>query len=466
MNATDNNMEVSVSLFNRTIIFSSCLWLVSLSASASYGESDRFQRNNDRVVTPETSVYTLGPTVTTSPYLGIRSAFDGRDLMVNLPSMNEDLRILLQRQELKHKLGALPCADRPIVELSGDLTGRAFYAERFNDAGSIHSIELNGVRLDTLAEVSDWAFGLISLNYDSSSLPSVLPGSGSRIKNSNVGLARGFLTVGDLDEYPVYFSLGQMFVPFGRYSSTLLSSPLTAAIGKTNARALNLGFYLDGLFGAVYGFRGDSKVGDTGINQWGVNLGYEHSGDGLHYEVGAGYIANIADSTGLQCANLSGTGFRGFAFSPVTEMLQQRVPAYDVHGSATYCDVTVRGEFVGTTRAFDANDLSYNGKGAKLNALHLEVVRRQALMEYNFNLALVYDHAWDAVALGLPKQSFSAVLNTSIWKNTIQSIEYRHDRNYSSGDTGAGIVGKNTTAMITSTGGSRNSVIGQIGIYF
>lgn len=452
--------------FNRTIIFSSCLYLVSLSASAAYLESGNGQSNHDHIVTQHSSVYTLGPTVTTSPYLGIRSAFDGHDLMVNLPSMNEDLRILLQRQDLKHKLGALPCADRPIVELSGDLTGRAFYSEAFNNGSSTHSIELNGARLDTLAEVSDWAFGYLSLNFDNSSLPTAYPGSGSRIKNSNIGLARGFLTIGDLDEYPVYMSLGQMFVPFGRYSSNLLSTPLTTAVGKTNARALNVGFYLDGIYGALYGFRGDSKVGDTGINQWGLNLGYEHSEEGMRYEFGAGYIANIADATGFQCAKSSVNGFRGFAYSPATEMLQQRVPAYDVHASATYSNITLRGEFVGTTRSFDMKDLSYNGKGAKINALHAEIVGRQALMEYNINLALAYDRAWDAVALGLPKHSFSAIMNASVWKNTIESIEYRHDCNYSNTDTGGGIVAKDTTATVTAAGGSRNSIIGQIGVYF
>ena len=36
----------------------------------------------------------------------------------------------------------------------------------------------------------------------------------------------------------------------------------------------------------------------------------------------------------------------------------------------------------------------------------------------------------DALALGMPAQRWSAVLNTSIWRNTLESLEFRHDINY------------------------------------
>lgn len=406
------------------------------------------------------AMYTQGPTVTTSPYLGIRSAFDAHDLIVNMPTMNEDLRLLKQQSELKHKLGCLPYVHRPLVEISGDVLGQISYFEKY-DGTSSHDVNLSGARLDALGEVSEWALGYISINYDDSRLPSNVEGSGFRLKNSRLFLKRGFLTIGDLDCSPVYFSIGQMFVPFGRYSSGIVSSTVTSKMAKTNARAALLGFYHQGFFASVYTFRGDSTVGDTGINQWGLNAGYELSQGSWSGQFGAGYIANIADSDGFQCPGTS-EGFVGFAFDRSSEQLEQRVPAYNIHAKVNYDGFSGIVEFVNTTRPFSILDISYNGKGARMNALQLELQANQEICDYNVLFALSYGHTCDALALGMPEHSYIAAVSTSIWKNTIESLEYRHDCNYSKGDRANG----NASADLVSVGGSRNSIVGQIGVYF
>lgn len=64
----------------------------------------------------------IGSTVTTSPFLGLRSAFDASDLIVNLPTMNEDLRFLKEKVLVEKKLNCygLRLPDRPIIELGGE----------------------------------------------------------------------------------------------------------------------------------------------------------------------------------------------------------------------------------------------------------------------------------------------------------------------------------------------------------
>lgn len=455
-------------MLNKKLIISLGLSLLASCAMAKTGHNASVRYHSFapkaacKPCSDHSSRYTLGPTVTTSPYLGIRSAFDGSDLIVNLPTLNEDLRLLKQRQELKKSLGRSPCANRPLVELSGDVVGQAHYSETFRDT-SRHDIDLTGARFDVLGEVSDWAFGYISMNYDNGRVASVLPGAGVRVKNSRFFLKRGFLTIGDLDCSPVYFSLGQMFVPFGRYYSGTVSGTLTASIGRTNARAALLGYYQSGLYASVYAYRGDSKVGDTGVNSWGANLGYEVDYSGVKGQLGAGYIGNIADSIGMQCPAYY-KGFKGFGFSSDTEQLVQRVPAYDLHANLSKAWFSGTVEFIGTTRPFNVADMSYNGEGARVKALHVELKARPMFSEQKFNVSLAYGRTWESLALDLPKHSYIAAMSTTIWKNTIESIEYRHDVNYTEG-ANAGGNGADPNPEF-STGGKRNSVIGQIGVYF
>lgn len=412
--------------------------------------------------TPESFIYTVGSTVTTSPYIGIRSAYDAQDLIVNLPTMNEDLRLLKQRQSLKQRLGDLnlPYANRPLLEISGDVIGQIGYHESFASR-SMHDIDLTGARLDFLAEVGPWAFGYVSLDYDNSFLDSALKGSGQRIANSNVYLKRGFLTVGDLDVSPVYFSLGQMFVPFGRYSTALVTAPLTGAIGRTNARAALLGVSYEAFYGSVYAFNGESDVASTGINQWGVNAGFEYQEDCLSFEGGAGLIGNIADAPKFQNTGRY-SGFMGFGAAYEYEQLQHRVPAYDLHGKVKYDCAALTVEYIDSTRSFDEADLTYNGQGARPRALHIEGSYAFPLMSKGVLLAAAYSRSWESLALNLPKHSFIVALNSALFKNSIASLEYRHDCNYSSGDTASGAG----MAEVASPGGSRNSVVFQMGIYY
>ena len=71
---------------------------------------------NDHILT-----YIAGTPVVSSPYLGNRPAFDGSDYIVNISSINRDVRLMQQRRSLSRayvKLG-YKAPDRPILALSG-----------------------------------------------------------------------------------------------------------------------------------------------------------------------------------------------------------------------------------------------------------------------------------------------------------------------------------------------------------
>lgn len=456
----------------------------------------------------EASRFTQGVTVTTSPLLGLRSSFDASDLVVNLTTMNEDLRLLEQRHLLTTQLraaGVPPLWDqRSVLELSGALEAQGIINQPFKGQSN-NTIDLTRGEFDTLAYISPGITGLMSFTYDNSPLPPNIQGSGQRFANSRLFLRRGFVTVGDLGVTPFYFSVGQMFAPFGRYNTQMLSNPMTATIGQTLNRIALLGFYNDGLYAEGYVFRGDAAVGPSNnINNGGANIGYQYNGNDWGFGLGAGYIRDLADSLGIQKTGAASNMFQGFGFNSATESLHDLVPGADLHGAIHVAKVTLIGEYVGATSSFNANDLSFesgrnrhrffpffnhpfnpfihhNGRhhfgfprelhGARPQAVHLEG-------DYSFKIvnrfpavfSLAFDRSWQALGLNVPEKSYTADLNMSFFKNTIETLEYRHDINYSTNDFSSGNNNGNGFTFppipVRSVGGTQNTVIAQIGAYF
>src|SRR5207302_1651133 len=119
-----------------------------------------------------------------------RSAFDASDLIVNLSTMNEDLRILEQQQRLRNELGVALSEWRPRLDIGGKLEGVVVNNNPFT-GDSVTDIDIASAELDFLAEVSPWAFGFFSINFDSTNLPELFSNSGLRIANSRLFLKRG-----------------------------------------------------------------------------------------------------------------------------------------------------------------------------------------------------------------------------------------------------------------------------------
>jgi hypothetical protein len=415
----------------------------------------------------------LGTRVTTSPFIGLRSAFYPTDVVVNLPTMNEDLRFLREHQKLD---AALKCVgacvpDTPIIVLSGKIEGITFLEEDYNDRATRSDIDIASARLDVFVEVSHGVHAFMAFEMDNSNfdllsdarLDIELTRSGSRIFNSRVFISRAFFTIGDLDRFPVYFTMGQMFVPFGRYASNIITSPLTQLLGRTNERAILLGFYQSGFYGSTYVYRGDSNVNAPGINAWGTNWGYDYTSKAGTANVGIGYIANIADSTGFQATGAA-QGFFGFARNHNTEILKHRVPGVDFHGEFSIGDFGINSEYIWTTCPFAAENLSFNGRGAKPGAAYFELYYNFNWVERPASIAIGGGRTFDALALALPERSYVGCFNISIWKNTIESLEIRHDINYPASDFAGGNGA--VPALLHSVGGNRTTITAQIGVYF
>jgi hypothetical protein len=428
--------------------------------------------------------------VSSGPYLGIPLEYSGSNLIINSPSINEDVTLLKMRQNIDQRLDALGmhrAENKSHLLLSGFVEGQGAYIDK-GSSGSSTNLDLSAANLDAyILGPSSWTSGLMEFAYDNSSGAS--EGSlytNARAQNSRVFINKAFIIIGDFSKSPFYGTLGQMYVPFGVYSTTMVSSPLTKLLARTQARALNIGYQQqssNALYGAIYMFKGDSHGSSTDrVNNAGLNIGYRlHTGP-FSESFGAGVIANIADSqvmqnTGnqtsdtIQSANLFGgfgatgmcTGVSGAAVPCGNEKIVHRVPAYNLNAKFSFGhSIDVLAEYITSSTNFNPNDLAMYTRGARPQALHTEAIYSFESFARPTSIGAAYDLTKDALPLGLPAKRYSLALNTSIWRNTLESLEVRHDIAYSGGVTSSG----SNAVGPQGTGRSDNVVTAQIDLYF
>ncbi len=177
--------------------------------------------------------------------------------------------------------------------------------------GAQGDVNVDKAEIDVNAMASRWAAAFMSLQF--SDAP---PITGSRVENSRVYLARGFLTIGNLNVTPFYFTLGQMYVPFGRYAGGMVTAPLTLSLFRTLVRAAVIGYSQHGMYAQLYGFRGNQvNGGHSPMKQGGLNLGFKHKTGNGSFDFGAGVISSVTDSEGMQNNRLPGTFGVGTGFA-------------------------------------------------------------------------------------------------------------------------------------------------------
>lgn len=410
--------------------------------------------------------YISGMPVVTSPYLGAFPAFDGSDYIVNISSINRDIRLMQQRRSLyqSYERMGYPRPNLPMVAISGKAEPVGTWTQ--SSLGNTYSDwTLGSGELDVAAAVNDKVEAYLGFAYDESP-PSV---GGPRVTNSAVNLNMGFVNIGDLDESPYYLTAGQLYVPFGRFSTAMVSAPLTMRVARTKARPFILGYKSQqsfGPFAAAYAYKGETRLGNSAVG--GLNLGYSiHTSDVLG-EIGASVISSLNDVAGLQkTGSPIGTTFGGFASPTNGSELVYKVPGVGAHGALNVDRYSITAEWVSSVGRFHPEDLSFNGLGAQLQAGQLEGGATFMLFDRPSSIGVGYQWSKDALALNLPQQRISGVFNISVWKDTVESLEYRHDINYSlyqfaNGAAPAGMVNANTLG----TGGASDTVLAQIGVYF
>lgn len=415
----------------------------------------------------EVVTYIAGTPVVSSPFLGARPAFDGSDYIINISSINRDIRLMQQRRNLYRGYREIgyPNPDVPLIAISGKVEpvmtiGRNYFNQVTGD------VDLGSDELDVAAILNENVEAYMGIAYNASP-PAV---GGQRVSNSSFSLNMGFINIGNLDKTPWYFTAGQIFIPFGRYSSSMVSPTLPMMMARIKDRPFILGYKSQEKTGplfAIYGFRSDTTLGTSGVG--GVNAGYIFELAHGSGEIGAGFTSSMAEARGMQnTASVPGTTFGGFSSLTNGSEDIRKTGGANVHGNVSFSRYSLTAEWVGAVERFRVEDLSYQGQGALPQAAQLEAGVTFYSFDKPSSLAASYQWTSDAVALNLPKHRISGVYNISIWKDTLESLEYRHDIDYKANQygNGANAPGFPPNLNTVGTGHTADTLIAQIGVFF
>ncbi|MDY0191540.1 MAG: LbtU family siderophore porin [Desulfuromonas sp.] len=243
-----------------------------------------------------------------------------------------------------------------------------------------------------------------------------------------VDVDEAFITLDGEDILPLYLMAGKMYVPFGDFSSNMISDPLTLELGETRESAVLVGFDINGMYGSIYAFNGDIEEADDDdnhVDNFGATVGYALENDNMTLDVGICYINNLLDSDGL--GDLYDESVAEAAEEDDSTMeLNDYVGGFGAHVVAEMGGLNLIAEYVGAI-----DDIEYLVDGVKveedaISSWNLEAGYTFELMGKDTTVAVAYqgtDNAGDF----LPESRYMACVGAEIFAATSLAIEFAHD---------------------------------------
>jgi hypothetical protein len=313
----------------------------------------------------------------------------------------------MSNYELTEKIKAL--SDR--LTISGAVEVEVGFENGYENE-STSDITLSTVELGLEAKVCDWAVANVVLLWEEDD-------------TEQVEVDEGTITLGNIDKYPFYLTVGKFVLPFGNYETNMISDPLTLEIGETPQSAVQLGLESSNFYGSMYVFNGDIDKGgeDDKIKSFGANAGYTFKAENFCLDIGAGWINNIADSDGLggwiEESGLSLKDYTGGLTGHIIVNVEQFM---------------VIAEYV---TAMD--DIKFTNN-----------TTLQSPSAYNIELGYTFEMAGKETTLGighqgtkecggiLPESRLVASIGVSLGEYVGVALEYAHDKDYDVTKGGAG----------------------------
>lgn len=234
-----------------------------------------------------------------------------------------------------------------------------------------------------------------------------------------VDVDEAFITLDGEDILPLYLMAGKMYVPFGDYSSNMISDPLTLELGETGESALLVGFDINGMYGSIYAFNGDIEEADdhdNHVDNFGATVGYALENDNMTLDVGICYINNMVDSDAL-----------GELFEDEGYELRDYVGGFGAHIVAELGNLNLIGEYLGAI-----DDMEYTQPSGD------EIVE-DAICSWNLEAGYTFELigkyttfalAWqgtDNAGDFLPESRYMACVGAEIFEATSLALEFAHD---------------------------------------
>ncbi len=349
--------------------------------------------------------------VGTGPYFGIGSEYDGSDLVVLQPNIHKDLGILKQQQRTARFTGETCGPKNPYVQLSGFLEAQATL-----ETESRNHINLTASNLDLSAWVNKYFSAYTNFGVDTDDT-----------SEQNFRMILGFITIGNLNVSPFYASAGQMFVPFGSFSTGTSSiGAIPRSMGRIVEQAISAGYYSErnGLHitGAVY----DGKTQNSNhrnVDQFAGtishNINFNIQSIPSSLKTGVSYTNNIADAAVLRSIFKRNASLRHY------------VPGIDVFAKFNFGPIVLREEYVTALEKFNKTDITQNGHSVKPGSFLSEIEYDTYIYGKGTAFVLHYSRIFQGALASPIKHQYGFNTTVNVLKDTMVSLEYAIRSSYS-----------------------------------
>lgn len=329
-------------------------------------------------------------------------------------------------------------------------------------------LSLNPAQINVNANVNDWTKAFVAITFDDTSsrlngastaanpvaaINRPMPGVYENIKGSTLGanFEQAFLTIGNMDELPVYLRLGKQFVAFGKYDPHAITRSVTTVMSETLRTAATIGFQTrSGFAGELFAFDNPLRqaASATSFNShtkanYGGQVSFAMPSDSLGFDVGLGYMYDI---TGVQDVAYAVSLYNG-SFGATVPTYANRVSVADLYGDVNTGPFSFALRYVTALQRFASADLPTKAitpagtTGAKPWAVDLSGMYKFNAWDRNQDVYIGYQGTQNAVNLYLPKNRITAGYGIEMWRNgnlglTSVGLEFNHDVAYGVADGG------------------------------
>jgi hypothetical protein len=216
------------------------------------------------------------------------------------------------------------------------------------------------------------------------------------------------ITLSDPDSF-WFVTAGQYNLPFGDYSSNLISDPITVDAGETSGVLIETGIDMVGIHASLYVFNGEQE---SDVSNGGVSLGYRFERDDVTITTSLGWINDMGESD--------------FVIDDETEQTNM-ASAWTAFAQIELESMTFIGEYVAATQALEAYSTT-----DKPSAFNLEAAYHFDLLNKPTTLAIGVQGSAETsnLAKGLDKKRIIAGASVEIFKGGSIAVEYTKSEEY------------------------------------
>ncbi len=214
---------------------------------------------------------------------------------------------------------------------------------------TVSEATIHSVQFGFTGTLGDWLTGHAVMLFDPEQ--SFGDGTNTHIDRNQLQVRRAYVLFGDLDRSPYYASLGKMAVPFGLTDTV---NPFSAStvwhVFGGLANGVTLGYVNKGLGLSVMGIQGGAqfRAANTPVEGTAVPGRLNNFAADANYRFGLGSAGTLLFGGSYQHGTAYCQGFPIVHFGAC----EDNNPAFDVYGRLVYGDLTIKGEFARTTKAW------------------------------------------------------------------------------------------------------------------